>query len=685
LFLNQRMGRYKEAAAEFSVLTDDGPGLGAVLGDVDRNGREDLLLLRGEQPPRLFLQVARGRFAEDTAFSQIADGIGGAVGGLLGDLDLDGDLDLVLLGAGREGQTGHRLLINDGKGRFAPPIAFGPLSRLPDAQGAIRADLDGDGMLELLVARAGARPQLWRAPPPEGRHWLEIIPSTPPQEDIRWIDPKSVGLLLEVKSGQDLQVASLSSSSGYLGGPPPRAHFGLGQFSQADYVRLTWPDAVLQSELEVPADQRWQVTKVSRKPSSCPVLFSWDGARFAFVSDFLGAGGLGFLVGPDRYATPDPTEDVRIPPRLIEPRGGRYLVRVAEPLEEVAYLDQVHMVVYDHPAAWEIYPDERFTVAGSAPDGRALAVADKIFPLEARNERGRDVLARVLEIDRQCAEPPLDGRFVGYAKDHWLELDFGDRLQRVDSGAGLILYLYGWVEYTYSHVNYAASQAGLAMRGPRIEVPDGSGGWKTVMPDAGFPAGLPRMMTLNVSALPIRQNGRLRIRTNMAVYWDQVFMAEDRAGPQVTRYTLRPVVASLRPFGYPQEHSPDGGSPTVYDYQRLEHGVAFKNMTGAFTRFGDVRTLLRHVDDRFVVMGRGEEIALEFDANELPRLLAGRARTLVLHTDGYCKDMDLYTALPDTVDPLPFHGMENYPPVKTRPDRPGGERERRIGSDRRSR
>ncbi len=364
------------------------------------------------------------------------------------------------------------------------------------------------------------------------------------------------------------------------------------------------------------------------------------------------------------YAPPDPTEAVRIPPKLVEPHEGRYLLKVTEPLEEITYLDQLHLAVYDHPADWEVYPDERFTGTPPFPTGKPVAVANKIFPQAARNHHGKDVLARIKQIDRRYVEPPKDFRFVGYADDHWLELDFGKQLQGFDADAQLILYLYGWVEYTYSHINYAAYQAGITMRSPWIEVPDGKGGWKVAMAEAGFPAGLQRMMTLDVSALPIREDGRLRIRTNMEVFWDQIFIGENVLSAELRTNILQPTVAELRYLGYPQEFSPDGFNPTVYDYQRLDMGVPFKNMSGNFTRFGDVRELLRDVDDRFVIMARGEEISLEFDANLLPKLLSGWTRTVVLHSDGYCKDMDLYTAFPDTVEPLPYHGMTNYPPLK---------------------
>ncbi|MCZ6795157.1 MAG: CRTAC1 family protein, partial [Planctomycetota bacterium] len=675
LFLNDRVGRYRDGAGSYPDLVGAGPGLGALLGDVGGAGAQDLVLLRLEASPRLFLGTQGGRFSEDRgAFGAALGSVGGASSGLLEDLDLDGDLDLVLLGAVAGGRAGHRILMNRGGGRFAPPLPLGAEREAPDARGALAVDLDGDGGLELVVVRAGARPELWRAPAPAGRHWLEVIPA-PAGAGAGGSEVSkastAVGLEVEVKTGQRLQVAVVRSSSGYLGGRPPRLHFGLGEHGKADYVRLTWPDAVLQSEIEVAANQSWRVPKVIRKPSSCPLLFSWDGERFAFVTDFLGVGGLGFFVEPGSYAPPDPTEDVRIPPGLIAPRDGRYLIRVAEPLEEVSYIDELLLLAYDHPAGQEVYPDERFTATAPFPSGRPVAVREKIFPVRASvtggGLTGRDVTDRLLEIDRRYVEPPADARFIGYADDHSIELDFGERLRGIPAGARLVLVLHGWVEYTYSHVNYAAYQAGLRMRPPAIEVPDGDGGWRVVREDVGFPAGLPRSVVIDVTSLPVR-GGRLRIRTNMQVYWDQVFAAVDVSGEALRRHSLRPSMAELRPLGYPQETSPDGREPVVYDYHRLESGVAFKILTGNFTRLGDVRELLDEVDDRFVIIARGEEIALEFDAGSLPELPAGWSRTFVLRADGYSKDMDLYTAFPDTVEPLPFHAMENYPPRKPAPE-----------------
>ncbi len=663
IFLNDRAGVYRHGSEQYPQLCDRGAS-GAVLADLDGNGLEDLMLLHGPLPPRLMRQSARGRYQEDLQWLDALPGCDGAASVAVGDYDLDGDLDLVLLDARIGQELGHRLLVNDGVGGFRSGGELGAPNDQVRARGAAAADFDQDGGLDILLATADSTPELWQAPPAANAQWLQVLPTRKGEQDPVWAAAGSPGLLVEVKTHNHTQIRRLTPSGGYLSSPPRRAHFGLRGRSKADYVRLTWPDAVLQSEMEVAAAQLWRVQKVARKPSSCPILFTWDGERFAFVTDFLGVGGLGFFQSPGVYAPPDPTEDVRIPPQLIQPRDGNYLLRITEPLEEVTYLDQMYLKVYQHPQEVELYPDERFTGTPPFPDGRALTVAQKHLPIAAQDEQGLDQLDAVLAIDRHYVEPPIDPRFVGFARDHWLELDFGDTLASIDPQRPLFLFLHGWVEYTYSHVNFAAWQAGLSMQPPRIEVPDGNGGWRTAIAEAGFPAGLPRMMSVDVSALGLQHDGRLRIRSNMEVFWDQAFVATDLGKAQVGMHLLQAHAATLRPLGYPREYSPDGANPTVYDYHRLDQGVPFKIMSGSFTPYGDVRDLLGEVDDRFVIMARGEEIALEFSTLGLPPLPEGWARTVVLHADGYCKDMDLYTAFPDTVEPMPFHGMENYPPTE---------------------
>ena len=140
-----------------------------------------------------------------------------------------------------------------------------------------------------------------------------------------------------------------------------------------------------------------------------------------------------------------------------------------------------------------------------------------------------------------------------------------------------------------------------------------------------------------------------------------VYLAPSAGEP--TRVTeIAASYADLHHGGYPREFSADGRLPRLYDYTSIDRAYAFRNLLGAYTRFGDVRELLDGADDRYAVMGRGEEITVKFPADAFPPLAEGQTRSFILNTDGYCKDMDLYTATPDTVEPLSFHAMSSYPP-----------------------
>jgi len=74
-----------------------------------------------------------------------------------------------------------------------------------------------------------------------------------------------------------------------------------------------------------------------------------------------------------------------------------------------------------------------------------------------------------------------------------------------------------------------------------------------------------------------------------------------------------------------------------------------------------VRELLLKTDDLFVISRTGDEVSLSFDATRLPQLPAGWTRTFLLFSDGFSKEMDINSASPDHVMPLPFHGMTRYP------------------------
>jgi hypothetical protein len=428
-------------------------------------------------------------------------------------------------------------------------------------------------------------------------------------------------------------------------------------------VRIVWPDSVLQSERGLAALELHRIQEKERKPSSCPILFAWTGESFQFVADFLGVGGLGYLEGKDAYSKPDPTEYVLLPP--LEPRDGSYVLQVLEPLEECTYLDELQLTAVDHPADVTVLPDEMFAVRGPVPGFRLLAFREPALPGAAVDSTGRDVTREVSAVDRVYANTlRRDPRFPGLAREsHWIELDFGGRLDRLlekgGAGARPYLFLHGFIEYGYSTSNFAAWQARAAFRAPTVSVERG-GRRVPLREEWGFPAGYPRHMSVDLTGLLEKGDRRLRVETNMEILWDQAFVA-DAASASVTAVDLSLDRAELSRVGFPAEESPDGSVPPVYVWRGFKQESPYKPFPGAFTRYGDVRELLAAADDRHAILGPGDGLKVEVRKDRLPPLAPGMRRTFLARTVGYCKDMDPYTAHPGGVEPLPFRAMSGYP------------------------
>jgi hypothetical protein len=440
----------------------------------------------------------------------------------------------------------------------------------------------------------------------------------------------------------------------------------MGRHTRAENVRLRWPDNVFQAELNPSCGFR-RVEENNRKGTSCPVLFAWNGERFEFVTDFLGAGSMGELGADGDARPPRPEESIKIEPRQLAVKDGHYVLHIAEPMDELTYLDRLQLVAIDHPAGVRVYPDERFVAEGPQPSQDLIAFEREVFPVLAHDHKGRDVTETLRAWDRKTVDGFAKRSWLGFAEEHFVELDFGDRLKDFKPDERVFLCLAGWTDYPYPESIYAAEQAGVPMLPPVLERRNKDGKWEKVA-DAGFPAGLPRMMLLDVTGKLTGPDCRLRLRTNLQIYWDQIFAAvgcqtvtPDGAEKQAARATYLEVAdAKLNPCGLLKEISPDGKPPTIFDHDRTESAL-FAGLSGNLTRYGDVTELLHQRDDRFVIFGANDLLAVRFDARKLPPLPDGWQRSFVLRTWGYCKDTSIFTAHGATVGPLPFQKMTTYP------------------------
>ncbi|WP_435019235.1 FG-GAP-like repeat-containing protein [Tundrisphaera sp. TA3] len=543
-----------------------------------------------------------------------------------------------------------------------PAIRLRPDDGLPPIGFAL-ADLAGDVLPDFLLIRDGAPPRISRNLG-NGQHWLaiDLAGRWKTSFDQMRTNSQGIGTRLTLE-GQGIHVpfdyATTAAGTSQSVGP---IVLGLGPHTSVPLLRVRWPDGVMQSELNVTADKILSLNEVSRKTGSCPVLFTWNGTRFECLGDFLGGGGLGYLVAPGVYGQPDRDESVAIAPGQLAAVDGVYRLAVVEPMDEVAYLDRLRLDVVDSPPGAMVLLDERFAPEGPRPSGDLIVATRRIDPAHASDHKGRDQTGTIRAWDRRT----VDGfrrrsGWVGYAEDHSLILDFGDRLSRLDPNDRVTLSLAGWVEYPYSQTNYAAATAGVTLRPPTLERRRKDGTWEMLDPSPGYPAGLPRRMSVDLTGKVAGPSCVLRLSTNMECYWDEAFVAVGRDGEPPVRTTTLPVArARLGDKGYLREVSPDGRLPLVYDYDHPDP-APLARMSGVLTRHGDVAGLLAEDDDQFCTVGPGDEVRLEFDGRGLPALGEGWTRQFVLKAVGYCKDADPFTAASDSVGPLPWERMPPFP------------------------
>jgi tetratricopeptide (TPR) repeat protein len=680
VFLNDLFGKFRELKQ---------PGLeiygerGAVLQDFNGDGQLDLLALGGKEPTlRFFLGDGHGHFqpSEPLAAVTKAAASWGALRGLrVADMDLDGTLDVVVF------SDAVHLLFDDGLGKFTPgnwsaDILVRQLAPPGVADRNVRApivellDLTGDGVPDLLCFERGRtnRLSLSVGELSSSSTALSILPSGVRSRDGRTRSPATgYGVKLTQRVGLREQTVT---ATGFWGGPNQSALpvvFGLNGASRADYVKLLWPDGVNQVESGLAAGRAHMLAETQRKISSCPVLFAWNGQRFEFVTDFAGVGGLGYLSAPGVSAPPQVLEHVKIEADQLRPKNGAYELRVAEPMEEAAYIDQLELLAIDHPASVSVFPDERLAINGPPPTHELLLVEHPIFPVKALGPAGEDCTANLLRVDRLYAyEPPLDRRYVGFCRPHALELDFGNRLSVLQPKDRVFLFVHGSIEYPYSQTVYAAGQSRVGWEPIRIDRLEHDGQWKTIVPDGGAPGGTARMMTVDLSGKVKSSTRKLRLTTNLEIYYDQIFIRRPAGVAEVRTQSVPLASAVLRRVGFAREYSPDGRLPLIYDYDQMDATAPFRALRGAYTRYGPVKELLETFDDKYVLLGPGDELALRFEAAAIPATPKGMTRSFVLISHAWCKDMDLYTGAPRTLEPLPFRQMSQYPysPTEHYPD-----------------
>ncbi len=704
LYRNRGHGRFD--AREIEAAASDGrAGVSLAAGDVDHDGAPELVVARDGRTPVLLENDGTGSFrrsgsvAPGEGDSSAGGGAGGPVSDparapaalRLADLDNDGRLDLIRVGpAAATGAGADRRQLEvffgraDGGFRRAPEVVDGSVPAGTDRLAV--ADFDDDGDLDLVVAGSGGLAYL-RNDGGNANHFLRLR-----LVGLRDGSGKNnhfgIGARVEVRAGDLYQTRTVQE---------PVTHIGLADRSRADVVRIVWPNGVPQVRYEASAGTA--AAEDQELKGSCAFLYAWDGEGYEMVTDVMwrsalgmplgimsgpgapedarsgpGSGGAGAPASPARYAPPGASlEYVRIPPGALRERDGAYSLRLTEELWEVAYVDELRLVAVDHPDTAELFVNEAFRPPGP-PNDELHPVSARRPPAAAWDGEGEDVLPELRASDDVHVADLTPTRYQGVTEPHEIVL----RAPETEVGERIRLFLRGWVFPTDASINVAIGQnPRMSVVPPYLQVPDGEGGWRTVMPDLGFPSGKEKTVIADLTGLLPAEDPRVRIRTSMEVYWDEASFAVARPDVELRRTAAHPHRAELAYRGFSREYRKGGRhGPHWFDYDSVSQEPRWgRAITGRYTRYGDVRELLTAADSRSVVMAPGDEIELSFPSDAFPELPAGWSRTFLLYSNGWIKDADLNTRTGHTVEPMPHHGLSAYPP-------PPGERFPRDSADR---
>lgn len=661
VFSNERSGQFKKRDLPLSL-----PSLRAIsVGELNNDGVLDLVAVQADG---VITRISDKSEGQDWESAKIASFENVSLYGHrdfylhVMDLDNNGANDLLLTFSdsplGKNAPGGIVWLSNE-ENKFSLLQNRNPPPGIQDAywigpQFVFQpSDLSEDGRLDLIGLSNDGQPVQAINHGTKNYHWQVIRPRAAQASGDQRINSFGIGGEMEIRAGLLVQKQLVTG---------PIVHFGLGNQTGADVVRIVWPNGAVRAEFETKGDQT--ILAEQRLKGSCPFLFAYNGKEMKFVKDAVPWGSaIGLRINTLGTARVEATEEwYKIGSDELAPRDGYYDLRVTGELWETYYYDQLALMTVDHPKGTDIFVDERFVVP---PAKLAITTVETPHPIaHAVDDSGNDVTDIVSTLDEKYLDSFGLGRYQGVTRDHYVEIDLGEDAPH--SGP-LWLIAKGWMHPTDSSINVAISQGHEVQPRPlSLEVPDDKGGWVVTQSNLGFPAGRKKICLFDLgSVFRPGTPRRLRLRTNLEIFWDSIEWARGLPDTQLRTIRINPATADLHYRGYSVINKPHASSPELPDYNQVSSSKQiWRDLIGYYTRFGDVRELLGHVDDRYVIMNAGDEMSLRFP--EQPPPPAGWVRDYVFIGDGWIKDGDYNSTFSKTVLPLPYHAKQEY---TTRPGR----------------
>lgn len=639
VFSNERQGQFSKRP-----LPANFPAAVAIsAADINWDGGFDLVVFQTNGTITRLSDKDHGAGWEQAEVGRTGEEPRGPVSLRIADLDNNGGLDLLLLGTTPGGST---VWLSDEQGQFHlhRDIQFG--DSLLDV-----ADVNGDGRLDVLGFTTKGQAIQSINSGSKNYHWQLVRPRASNAVGDQRINPFGVGGEMEIRSGLLVQKQAITG---------PLIHFGLGEQTSSDVIRIVWPNGTVRAEFEVQADQA--VLAEQRLKASCPWLYTWNGKEMEFIKDAVPWGSaIGLRINTLGSAKIAATAEwYKIRRDQLVPRDGYYDIRVTAELWEVYYYDYIGLMAVDHPEGTEIFVDERFVVPPLQVGYKTVKTPKPIK--QAIDDNGDDVTQLVGARDAKALDSFGRGQYQGLTRDHYLEIVLPDE---APTSGPLYLIAHGSIHDTESSLNVAITQGTRWRAQPMsVEVPDGKGGWVTALSNLGFPAGRKKTVLFDLKDVwKPNTPRRVRIRTNLEIYWDHIEWAEGLPEAAVKMVTLAPSTVDLHYRGYSVVTKPDAGAPEIPDYNQLfSSKQAWRDLEGYYTRFGEVGELLKAIDDRYVIVASGDEMSFRFP--EQPQPPAGWVRDFILMGDGWIKDGDYNSTHSRTVLPLPHHAQQEY---ETRP------------------
>ena len=142
-------------------------------------------------------------------------------------------------------------------GRF---VEHGPFYRWSSRQprvgrGAALGDIDNDGDIDVLISNCGAEPTLLINRVGARQNWIQLrLTGTDSSRD-------AVGTRLTLTTAEGEQSDQITGGGSYLSASDLRAHFGLGEAVRVEEIRIRWPSGKEEVLKDIPANRILQVTE----------------------------------------------------------------------------------------------------------------------------------------------------------------------------------------------------------------------------------------------------------------------------------------------------------------------------------------------------------------------------------------------------------------------------------------